>query len=324
MEKILVSRTDGIGELLLTTPLFNELKMKFPKARISALVSSYASPLLVNNPFVDDIIIYDAGQKDTAGMLKERGFDAVLAVYPRPALAWDFFRAAIPLRYGTSSRWYSFLYNKRVKLSRKSSENHESDYNLMLANELIGEARGQKEYYFISDDERAAADAILRSKGLNGGFIAVHPGSKGSAWNLSEAKYTQLTEALAAAGKKVLLTGGKQEKDMIRRMALKIARDSVHVLNEELGLREFAAVLGRADVLVSGSTGPMHIAAALGVKTASFFPPDSIPATAPRRWGPLGNIHEIIQPEGPGEKEELMETIDTAAVLDKIIRLAGN
>jgi ADP-heptose:LPS heptosyltransferase len=292
MEKILVSRTDGIGDLLLTTPLFNELKMKFPKARISALVSSYASPLLVNNPFVDDIIIYDAGQKDTAGMLKERGFDAVLAVYPRPALAWDFFRAAIPLRYGTSSRWYSFLYNKRVKLSRKSSENHESDYNLMLANELIGEARGQKEYYFISDDERAAADAILRSKGLT--------------------------------GKKVLLTGGKQEKDMIRRMALKIARDSVHVLNEELGLREFAAVLGRADVLVSGSTGPMHIAAALGVKTASFFPPDSIPATAPRRWGPLGNIHEIIQPEGPGEKEELMETIDTAAVLDKIIRLAGN
>jgi ADP-heptose:LPS heptosyltransferase len=299
MEKILVSRTDGIGDLLLTTPLFNELKMKFPKARVSALVSAYASPLLANNPCVDDIIIYEAGKKDTAGMLKERGFDAVLAVYPRPALAWDFFMAAIPLRYGTSSRWYSFLYNKRVKLSRKSSEKHESDYNLMLANELIGEARGQKEYYFVSEDESAAADAILRSKGLSGNFIA-------------------------AAGKKILLTGGKQEKEMIRRMALKIASDSVHVLNEELGLREFAAVLGRAAVLVSGSTGPMHIAAALGVKTASFFPPDSIPATAPRRWGPLGNIHEIKQPEGNGGKEDLMETIDTAAVTDKIIRLAGN
>ncbi|MGD0566181.1 MAG: glycosyltransferase family 9 protein [Candidatus Goldiibacteriota bacterium] len=323
MNKILVSRTDGIGDLLLTTPLFSELKRAFPRARITALVSAYAAPLLINNPSVDAVIIYDKKEKGLAQKLKKESFDAVFAVYPRPALAWAFFSAGIPLRYGTSSRWYSFLFNKRVKLSRKSSEKHEADYNLAVAGEFTEGARAQKEYFFITEVESRKAVELMEKKGIKKGFIALHPGSKGSAWNLSAVKYTRLAAMTAGAGYCVLLTGSGAEKGDIKVIAQNAgAKSGIFVLDEELSLRDFAAVLSLAGLVISCSTGPMHIAAALGIKTLSFFPPDNIRAMRPKRWGPLGNDHVIIQPPEGNEKEAAMDLIDIKGVMEKIKDMA--
>jgi ADP-heptose:LPS heptosyltransferase len=298
MDRILVSRTDGLGDLLLTTPLFNALRLKYPKAHISALVSSYASGLLANNPAVDEIVIYDRKKNnELVKKLKEGKYDAVIAVYPRPVLAWAFFLAGIPLRIGTSSRWYSFLYNKRVRMSRKKSDRHEADYNILLAGGLIGPAKAEKEFYYITQREKQAGCDLVEKKGIKGGFIIVHPGSKGSAWNLTPAKYTDLVSCLLIRGYKVLLTGGPSEKSMLAGIMVgSKTMDGIHILDENLGLREFAAVISQAKAVISCSTGPMHIAAALGVKTLSFFPPDERVPMKPSRWGPLGNIHEIIQP----------------------------
>jgi heptosyltransferase-2 len=323
MNKILVSRTDGIGDLLLTTPLFSELKRAFPRARITGLVSAYAAPLLINNPSVDSVIIYDKKEKGLAEKLKKQKFDAVFAVYPRPALAWEFFSAGIPLRYGTSSRWYSFLYNRPVRLSRKSSEKHEADYNLAVAGEFLEGARAQKEYLFITEEESLKADGLLGRMGIKKGFIALHPGSKGSAWNLSEASYTKLAGMIVSAGFEVLLTGSGAEREMLGRIAANAGVNAgLFLLGSELPLRDFAALLSRAGAVISCSTGSMHIAAALGVKTISFFPPDRIRAMRPRRWGPLGNDGIILQPAGAGGRET-MDSILPEAVVGKIKETAG-
>jgi ADP-heptose:LPS heptosyltransferase len=98
--------------------------------------------------------------------------------------------------------------------------------------------------------------------------------------------------------------------------------DKVILLEESMTVREFAAVIGESSVLVSGSTGPMHLAAALGIKTLSFFPPDEIKAMRVKRWGPIGNINEIIMPASSKEPPEAaMETISVDFIIDKIKNL---
>lgn len=323
MKKILISRTDGIGDLLLTTPMISEVKAKYPDSKITVLVSGYAAQLLLNNPDVDETIIYDS--KDQESLLKRlraEKFDIVIAAYPRPELAWIFFRAGIPQRYGTASRWYSIFYNKPVLMSRKKSEKSEADYNIMTAGTLLDKVSAVKEYYYITEDEKQKGLGYIGQKKMAPGFIIIHPGSKGSAWNLSEAAYAKLVEELLAEGYQVLLTGGKSEKAMLLRI-----KDSVKsghllfIMGEELTMREFAGIISHAAVLISGSTGPMHIAAALGVKTLSFFPPDKIAAMKPMRWAALGNIQVIMQPDGRLPKDLAMDSIGTKQIVSKLKEL---
>jgi heptosyltransferase-2 len=323
MNKILISRTDGVGDLLLTTPLIHEVKAKYPEAKLTVLVSKYAGELLLNNPDVDGVIAYDKNDpKSLLSKLRSEKFDAVIAAYPRPGLAWHFFMAGIPQRYGTASRWYSIFYNKPVWMSRKKSEKSEADYNIMSAGRLLDGARAIKEYYYITEEEKQKGLEYLRLKGLSPGFIIIHPGSRGSAWNLSEAAYAKLTNELLNNGYTVLLTGGSPEKCMLFRIkdyAVQVGKPVI--MEEELSLREFAGVISHAAVLISGSTGPMHIAAALGVKTLSFFPPDIAAAMKPKRWAPLGNKQAIIQPDSKLPKVRAMDSIGTELILSKLKEL---
>ena len=323
MDRILISRTDGIGDLLLTTPLIHSLKTSYPGAKITVLVSKYANDLLLNNPDVDSTIIYDKKERKTAlPAIKSGEFDAVVAAYPRPELAWLFFRAGIPQRYGTASRWYSIFYNRPVRMSRKKSERSEADYNIMAAGKLLDLVTADREYYYITEDEKKKGLEYLEKKGLKPGFIILHPGSKGSAWNLSEAAYAKLANELLKNGYSVLLTGGNPEKCMLRRINDYVTESGkLFIMEEELSLRELAAVIYHSAALISSSTGPMHIAAALGVRTLSFFPPDNIAAMKPRRWAPLGNKQAIIQPAVDLPREKAMDSIDVKLILSKLKEL---
>lgn len=328
MKKILVSRTDGIGDLLLTTPLIKALKESRGNPYIGVLASRYASAALVSNPFVDEIIIYEKGSEEiTVKALKRGNFDCAVAAYARPEIAWLIYRAGVKERYGTASRWYSpFLFNRRVKVSRKKSEKHEADYNLMLAENICGIVKAEKEYLFLTDDEKRQGRDYAVRKGLPGNFIIVHPGSKGSAWNISEKKYGEVISALCSLkGFSVLLTGGPAEKDKLERVKKFSGHaDRLYVMEENLDFRVFAGVVAASSCLVSSSTGPMHMAAALGVPTLSFFPPDNVAAMASGRWRPLGNKSEIIKPAASGRSaSESMETIEAAEVIRRFELLSG-
>ncbi|MEI7541729.1 MAG: glycosyltransferase family 9 protein [bacterium] len=323
MDKILISRTDGIGDLLLTTPLIKEVKAKYPAVKITVLVSQYANDLLLNNPNVYSTIIYDKKRPDLLlSKLKTEKFDTVIAAYPRPELAWYFFKTGIPQRYGTASRWYSFLYNQKVAMSRKKSEKSEADYNLMTAGKLLDNVTAVKEYYFITEKEKQNGLEYIKQKGIGSGFIIIHPGSKGSAWNLSEVVYSKLADEILEDGYHILLTGGKTEKDLLNKIKNNMTqKNNIFIMNEELTMRQFAGVIAQAEVLISSSTGPMHIAAALGVKTLSFFPPDTIASMKPKRWACLGNKQVIIQPKNNNPKPQDMDLIDRKIILSKLKEL---
>jgi ADP-heptose:LPS heptosyltransferase len=227
-----------------------------------------------------------------------------VALYPRPSLAFAAAWAGVPLRVGTSYRWYSFLYGRRVRVHRSACDRHEADYNLDLARAL-GASRIVRTLRFpLRREHRDFASRFLRASGVGPRerLVAVHPGHKGSALNWSPARYAEAAAHLVSwRGVRVLLTGGREEapllSELTRRLSgLKRGKRPL-VMAGGCGLKELAALYERCACFLSGSTGTMHLAAAVGTPVVSLFCP--IPTATPVRWGPwTKGRHAVLMPEG--------------------------
>ncbi len=292
MEKILLCRTDGIGDLLLVTPLIKEIKNVLKDSFVSVLASSGSKDVLLNNPDVDKIITYPSEN------LKEKiinsNYNSVYIIYPRFSIAFLMFISKIKKRIGTAYRWYSFLFNKKIKIHRKYNEMHEADYNLKLAEDIIGVKKAVRLFLYLNDTELNFAKNYLSKKGIKTDFFIVYPGGAGSAKNLTSDNYTEIIDRMQMLfpDKDILIASGKNEQDKITYIYEKLKnKKNVFTMTENLSIRELASIIKFSKIFISGSTGPMHIAAALNVKTISFFPEKGV---SPVRWGPLGNISEII------------------------------
>ena len=190
---IVVSRTDKIGDLILSLPVFQTLKDSFPQAKITALVSAYAKEIVQGHPSIDavELVSKDEGFFSLARRLKRMNADVFLALYPRPKLAFAAWLAKIPLRVGTAFRWYGFAFNEKIHVHRSRCDRHEADYNLDLARVLNPAKIADKILFPIPSQDRSFADDLLKEKGvpLKARFVAVHPGHKGSALNWSPQRY---------------------------------------------------------------------------------------------------------------------------------------
>jgi len=136
-KKILLVRTDRLGDVVLTLPMLPVLRTHFPDAHLAILVSAYPAEILHRNPYLDEVLLYDDSVKlvpffQLLRSLRMRRFDTVVVVHPTLRLALLAFLAGIPIRVGTGYRWYSFLFNRRVYEHRKDSKRHEAEYNLNL------------------------------------------------------------------------------------------------------------------------------------------------------------------------------------------------
>ncbi len=299
---ILVARTDKVGDLLLSLPVFQTLREAFPEARLTALVSSYAKEIVQNHPAVDNVEILEPGESlfKLATRFKTLAPDIFISLYPRPNQVIAAWMAGIPIRIGTAYRWYGFFLNQRVKVHRSVCDRHEVEYNLDMVRPLGVVPAMEKIEFPLSDNERSFAKDLLKEKGIDYGtpYVVIHPGHKGSALNWKPERYGQAISQLSYRGRKVVITGGPDETPLISQVMTHVrglGKDQKPVLLiGECTLRQLAAVYEGADCFLSGSTGTMHLAAAVGTPTVALFCP--IPATTPVRWGPWGNKSTVLMP----------------------------
>ena len=114
IKKILVSRTDSLGDVILTLPVITELIRLIPDSEIYFLVRKSNLEILSGYPGIHRILIYDESEKFSEKLkyFQDNKFDAAISVYPRFEIALLFFLSRIKIRIGTAFRWYSFLFNK--------------------------------------------------------------------------------------------------------------------------------------------------------------------------------------------------------------------
>lgn len=299
----LVSRTDAIGDVVLTLPVAGRLKQLFPGCRVVFIGRAYTAPVAAACPWVDEVLDFDALQKlpvpAQVGALRAYGALAIVHVFPNRALAILARRARIPVRIGTRNRWWHWLScNRLVALSRRHSPLHEAQLNLQLLKPLGGaEALALPA---VAELVRLRAPAPLgapwqhllaqrRAGQLN---VVLHPRSRGSAREWGPDNFGRLAQLLHAAGHRVFITGTAAEGTELAGWLAEYAPYLAADLTGQLPMPQFLAFLAAADGVVAGSTGPLHLAAALGRHALGLYPP--IRPMHPGRWGPLGPRAEYL------------------------------
>ncbi len=304
--RIIVIRPDRLGDVILSTPVFDVIKRHYPRAHLAVMVQAAVAPLVRGIPAVDEVLIYepDGRHHGLRGLgqlvrdLRSRRFRVSVVLQTQWRIAAAVFLANIRYRVGPISKPHSYIfYNRGVRQHRSHVEMHETDYNLQLLRRLgirVGTRKVPVQVH-SSETARALARAWLAEKGFpfQDPLIVVHPGMGGSALNWPESHYLEFIRALLRDGRWILVTGGPTEVSLLNRI-----RDGLGSLGEraifygntepsspQQGSIEFlAGLFSCASLVVAPSTGPLHLAVALGRPVVTFYPPIRVQSAI--RWGP--------------------------------------
>ncbi|RYD50804.1 MAG: lipopolysaccharide heptosyltransferase family protein [Sphingobacteriales bacterium] len=295
---IVLSRTDSIGDVILTLPMAAYLKSFFPEVRISFLGRSYTKAVIEACPYIDAFI-----EKET--FLKQRLTDlpdAIVHVFPDAAIARRARQLGIPARIGTTNRLYHWwTCNKLVRLSRKNSDLHEAQLNIKLLQPF-----GIPTEVSLSElndlvclvPQVALPESLIALLDGSRPKMILHPKSQGSAREWGLESFETLARLLHQNGYQVFISGTEAERAALQPLtdALNGVADSIV---GAMNLDTFIAFINACDGLVAASTGPLHIAAALGKKAVGIYPP--IRPMHPGRWAPIGVQATALAVDAPCE-----------------------
>jgi ADP-heptose:LPS heptosyltransferase len=292
--KIILSRTDNLGDVILTLPMAGYLKKHFPRAKIGFIGKAYTRPLIEASKFIDEF--YDQAQLlSQPDLLKEAQADAIIFVFPDYEIARLAYQAAIPLRIATGHRWLSWRYcNKLVNFSRRKSDSHESQLNFKLLKPLqipTDVSLNEMHQWYGLENIQALPDSWQVRLDSEKFKLIVHPKSKGSAREWGLENYKALIDSLPQDKFQIFVTGVAEEGQLIKQ-SLPAFFDKAIDLTGQLNLSELMAFIQQCDGMLAGSTGPLHIAAALGKNTIGLYPP--IRPMHPGRWQPIGEKADFL------------------------------
>ncbi|VAX17812.1 ADP-heptose--lipooligosaccharide heptosyltransferase II [hydrothermal vent metagenome] len=293
--RILVVRTDRVGDVVLSLPVFASLRSAMPDAYICALTRDYTRDLLTERDDVNEVISFKSKTshiplKEFPRILHEvklKDFDVAIVLYSNFSVSALTMMAGIPKRIGPATKLAQIFLTHRIIQRRSKGKKHEADHNLDLLWPLdISPLRKIK----IAVQNKTEQ---IFSRNENKPLIGVHPGSGGSARNWPEQKYVELINELSLAGADVVITGSPQERRMVERIAQEVDPAVTTYIGED-GLKGLISALAEFDVFIAPSTGPLHIASAVGTPVVGIYCPISV--CLPSRWGPIGAHDTALVP----------------------------
>lgn len=292
IKKILIARSDNLGDNILTLPLLSATKNSFPESEIHLLTSQTPSELFQNINFIDELIVKE--KENLKPLFEKERYDLFIAARPQSDEAFTAFRSKVNYRVGTAFRIFSLLYNVRVAEHRKDCKLHESEYNLNLLKSIVPDAEYEKFFDFNLKE-----NTLTKYSLTDVNYIVVHPGSKGSSYDLPKETLVEFLRLYLSSENsyKVILTGSEQEKklcdDIINSLGSEFEGLTIN-LSGKLNIRELAELIKHCSLFISNSTGPIHIAGVMNKNIIGFYP-DVLPIK-PSRWKPLSDNSVILTP----------------------------
>ncbi len=284
--KILIVRTDRLGDVVLTLPMARAIKKALPNAYVTFLASEYTCPIIERCPDGDEVRTIDSKTSFWKLVQKFRRSDVAFFPSPRFQLALAAFIARVPKRVGTGYRWYSFLFSDKIYEHRKTAKRHEAEYNLrMLASIGISADADELPTIKLRSPEMQYVDEwiVKQLRTSHARFAVLHITSGGSTQPWPVQKFVEVGRGIAERyNMKIVLTGVDADATIIGIALASIGTDRTIPFVGHTIL-ELAALLERASVVITIGTGPGHLAAALGAPTIGIFPLPK--AISKERWG---------------------------------------
>ncbi|MDO9182450.1 MAG: glycosyltransferase family 9 protein [Bacteriovorax sp.] len=320
--RVLINRSDAIGDSILTMPMVKILKEKFPEAKVTMLIAAKSADIFKSHPYVDDYKIY---HRNARFYLKIREmfriFNEVKPThyfyagggYLPNFISW---LTRVKFRGGLKSRWHTYLFlNFGIRQKRSMVTMHEMEYNLNLLSPLGIDYNYKDKYHYspeiyLSNDEIEKNANLFKNELIKEGIeterkmVFIHPGMTGHTLNWSSRNYARLVIKFEQKfPEKFLFIISHTPSDYIFLQGLKeilgrkenaFLKNRIYYFNgQKEGLRHYMSILKNAAVFVGPSTGTTHIAAVIGVPVVSIYSPIKIQSAL--RWGPLSKNNEKVK-----------------------------
>lgn len=294
-KRILVVRTDRVGDVVMITPMLRELRKKYSDAFIATLTNTNSSDILLNNPNVDLLIEDDLRKESFKKVVKEirrNRFTHGLLVMPTERAAYQMFLGGIKKRIGVGRKLYEVItLMDSVSRNKYIPLRHEADYCMDLARRIGVVSDDLTPEIFITAEERNWGRSELHNKGAgeNDFKIIVHTGSGKSSRNWDEDKYFDLIKKILIrqSNAKVILTAKEMSDAFIEKINSLNDKRVITVSNSISRLRDLINIIANTDLLIASSTGPLHLASAIKIKTIGLFCHRRMSCV--QHWGALGS-----------------------------------
>ncbi len=290
---------------MLAWPSFALLKSQYPDAEITALVPEYTAPLAEQCEWIDNILIDEKKPGFLSDIInlskniRQKNYDSSISLFSESRTSLSLWLTGVKLRIAPATKIAQLFINRRLRQKRSQSAKPEYEYNLDLIkyfihlnNDMPVEIPPPPYLQFDSSEIAALRENLIKNHDIPDAsrVVIIHPGTGGSAINLSIEQYAELIKQLSSLAKIFfIITAGPGEIVRARELSEKIP-DIDHALHEsKAGIINFCKLINTADLYISGSTGPLHIAGALDVPTVAFYP--SKKSASPVRWQTL-NTHD--------------------------------
>ncbi|MBV6478064.1 MAG: hypothetical protein HGGPFJEG_00811 [Ignavibacteria bacterium] len=286
VEKILVIKFGGIGDILLTTPLLPNLKNYFSNAEINVLTLRHSRDVLIDNPYISKAFTYDPSEDKSLCLIKnirKQKYDLIIDLFGNPRTALITFLSGAKYRFGFNFRGRNYAYN--IRAEGRGGIIHNVEFNLDALRALDIPVTSKKLYLNINIVHKEFADNFIRENKLTGRkLIGI---SKTGGWESKRYKAKDYAELINMMNKIynadfILFWGTQREKENCEEIIRSLEMKNAFIIPES-PIRYLGAIISRCDAVIGNDSGPLHIAVAMGVPTLGIYGP-----TNPLLQGPFG------------------------------------
>jgi heptosyltransferase-2 len=292
IKKLLIRSVNWVGDAVMTTPAIGAIRECLPQAEIVLLANPLVSQLFSPHQWVDRVITFDrngahkgiSGRFRLASQLRKQNFDAAIILpnsFESALIPW---LAGIPVRLGKASDGRGFMLTGRYSIELQKPVGHEVGYYRDLVRHFGIQGTEHAPALTVTAVENQVAAARLQERGITADdvVIGINPGAAfGSAKRWYPERFAEVAARLAAAWNgKIVIFGGPGETDIAAGIEAHLAGQCINCAGKT-DLRELMALIKRCSFFISNDSGPMHIAAALGVPLVAIFGSTDHATTSP-------------------------------------------
>jgi ADP-heptose:LPS heptosyltransferase len=309
-KNILIVRNDRFGEFLLNIPAIRAVKETFKESKIILTVDPYVKELAGKVPYADEIIIWRSGKHSLfeimrfRNLLKKKNIDIAVIMNPSKDTNIAVYLAGIPARVGYSHKW-DFLLTEKQEDLKHLGQKHEVEYNLDIVKTIGAETKDKSISLKIGNSEFQSG--IVNNPGLE--FIAIHPWTSDPVKQWPIERFRELAlKIVKETDMSVVIVGGPEE--LQKNTMFNNLDGRIKNLTGKTTLVELASILKKSKLLISGDSGPVHMACAVGTPVIALFRND-ISGKGPKRWGPWGESNTVIEKKSLPDisVEEVMKAV---------------
>jgi len=300
IKRILIVRTDRIGDVVLTTPVFKALRESFPDAFIAALVTPYTKSLIDKNPYLNEVLIDDrlGTHKGLFGFIqlideiKKHEFDCALVFHTKKRTNLLCYLSRIPRRIGYKNEKFGFFLTQPITDQRHLGDKHEAQYCLDLLKAI--DIQGDEISFHVSvhDDDEQWADVLIH-RNDNEKIVCIHPGASDPSKQWPAKYFGELLKKLNNQySARFVIVGSANLKGISQEIITESKVDCINLIGKT-SISQMVSLFKRSHLLISNDSGPVHVAAALNVPVISIFTRNQ-PGINAQRWRPLGKKARYI------------------------------